>query len=428
MREAARVGRQKRPNGYDHNGHDHAAPDASYGPNGYDHTLDLQRARDDAWVGQRRPGGEVHGRPQPGYQPPPPAPHSGPYPPAHPGQPHPGPPAYPAPPGPPRGFPPPVRPRPAPEGPVGDVTSGSARPIRSHGRRKRRVPIWAILLLVLGLGVVGAGLRLVPGSPFAAEQPSTLASAGADEPTPTPAPLPFRSADVTLAGVHTEGFLSWALMDLRSGEIVGSANMAETSTTASMIKAWLASDYLRLAEEKGEKPSDSRLHDLEILIRDSNNEAADRTYAANGKADSIERLISICGLTDSSAVPGFWSNTKISAQDTVRMGQCIANGTAAGPTWTPWVLDMMRKVRDVGDFGIRKAFPADQQAQIAIKNGWLLRDEDNNWHTNCMAIGDTWVLSVLQRYPSQGNWNADFAHTAETCQNVATLLLNPEVS
>ena len=87
---------------------------------------------------------------------------------------------------------------------------------------------------------------------------------------------------------------------------------------------------------------------------------------------------------------------------------------------------MMRKVRDVGDFGIRKAFPADQQAQVAIKNGWLLRDEDNNWHTNCLAIGDTWVLAVLQRYPSQDNWNADFAHTAEICQNVATLLLNPE--
>jgi hypothetical protein len=38
------------------------------------------------------------------------------------------------------------------------------------------------------------------------------------------------------------------------------------------------------------------------------------------------------------------------------------------------------------------------------------------------------VLAVLQRYPSQNDWNADFAHTAETCQNVATLLLNPEAS
>ena len=214
--------------------------------------------------------------------------------------------------------------------------------------------------------------------------------------------------------MRTQGFLSWALMDRRTGEIIGSANMAETTTTASMIKAWLASDYLRMASEKGETPSDSRLRDLEVLIRDSNNEAADRTFSANGKTASIERLISMCGLTDSAPVAGFWSSTKISAQDTVRMGQCIADGRAAGPNWTSWVLDMMRKVRDVGDFGIRKAFPADQQAQVAIKNGWLLRDEDNHWHTNCLAIGDTWVLAVLQRYPSQGNWANDFAHTAET--------------
>lgn len=285
-----------------------------------------------------------------------------------------------------------------------------------------------MLLLVLGLGAVGAGLRLVPGSPFASKQTTTITTPEVVEPTPTPVPLPFRSADITVAGANTAGFLSWSLLDRRSGEIVGSQNMAETTTTASMIKAWLAADYLRRASETGETPTNSRLNDLEVMIRDSNNEAADRTYTANGKAASIERLISICGLTDSSAVPGFWSNTNISAEDTVRMGECIADGRAAGETWTPWVLDMMRKVRDVGDFGIRKAFPTDQQANVAIKNGWLLRDEDNNWHTNCLAIGDSWVLAVLQQYPSTGDWNTDFAHTTEVCQNVATLLLNPEAS
>lgn len=283
------------------------------------------------------------------------------------------------------------------------------------------------MVLLLGLGAVGAGLRVLPGSPLA---PQGGGSGGVEEsasttPSPTPAPLPFRSAEVTMASVSTTGFLSWALMDLRSGEIVGSANMDATSTTASMIKAWLAADYLRRAEERGETPSQSRLADLESLIRDSNNEAADRTYSANGKTPSIQRLISMCGLTDSKAIAGLWSNTSISARDTVRMGQCIADGRAAGPKWTPWMMDMMRKVRGVGDFGIRKALPAEQQGQIAIKNGWLLRDEDHHWHTNCLAIGETWVLAVLQRYPTHGDWNIDFAHTQKVCQDVATMLLNP---
>jgi hypothetical protein len=298
------------------------------------------------------------------------------------------------------------------------------RTIRSHEGRRRGFPVWAVIVVVLGLAAVGVGLRVLPASPLA-PRAADGAGAGNGASPPVAIPLPFRSAAVTAAAVGTQGFLSWALMDRRSGEIVGSPNLNATSTTASMIKAWLAADYLRRAEEKGETPSQSRLDDLETLIRDSNNEAADRTYNANGKTASIQRLISICGLTESQAVAGLWSNTAISARDTVRMGQCIADGRGAGAKWTPWLLDMMRKVRDVGDFGIRKALPPEQQGHIAIKNGWLLRDEDHQWHTNCLAIGETWVMAVLQRYPSQGNWDTDFAHTTQVCQDVAAMLHNP---
>jgi hypothetical protein len=285
-----------------------------------------------------------------------------------------------------------------------------------------------VVVLILGLAVTGAGLRYLPGSPLKPADTGNAADGGATTgptPTPTPPPLPFRAANVTVDSVSTQGFLSWALLDRRSGEIVGSANMTATTDTASMVKAWLASDYLRRAEEAGQTPSASRMADLEAMIRDSDNDAADRTYNANGKTASIDRLISMCGLTESKSVPGLWSNTIISARDTVRMGACIGDGKAAGDKYTPWVLDMMRKVRDVGDFGIRKALPVAQQAQVAIKNGWLLRDEDGDWHTNCLAIGDTWVLSVMQRYPGQGNYDADFQHTAGVCQKVAALLLNP---
>jgi hypothetical protein len=165
------------------------------------------------------------------------------------------------------------------------------------------------------------------------------------------------------------------------------------------------------------------------MIRDSDNNVADQTYDDNGGNASIERLISMCKLTDSKADPGWWSGTTISARDTVRMGGCIADGRAAGAKWTPWILDMMRKVRGAGDFGIREALPAAAQGQVAIKNGWLQRDDDNNnWHTSCLAIGDTWVLSVLQRYPSQSTFDADFQHTADVCKKVATQLLNPSTA
>lgn len=285
------------------------------------------------------------------------------------------------------------------------------------------------MILVLGVGVVGAGLRFVPGSPFA---PASANGSGTGEeeptptPTPTPEPLPFRAAEVSAASLNTKGFLSWALMDRRSGEIWGSANMASLSTTMSMIKAWVAADYLRLHPD----PSSSKLTDLEKMVRDSDNPAAERIYVASGRAESIKRLVKICDLTDSKPpASGYgFGYTQVSAQDAVRMGDCIADGRAAGEEWTPKLLEWMRGVRGVGDFGIRKALPPAQQTQVAIKNGWDNWSEDKTYRVSCLAIGDTWVMAVLQRYPSQNQWDAELNHTAQICQDTATALLNPEAT
>jgi hypothetical protein len=304
---------------------------------------------------------------------------------------------------------PPVQP---PERGIG-VIGGRGRPIRSHGRRKSRLPAWTLIFVVLGLVAVGAGLRFAPGAPFSnSSDPAPSAS-------PTLAPLPLRMANITVDSVKTTGFLSWAVLDRRTGEIFGSSNMDATSDTASMIKAWMAAEYLR----DNANPTQAKLNDIEIMVKDSDNDAADRTYTSIGGTPGIQKMISVCSLTDSAAVQGFWSNTKMSARDVVRLGQCIGDGRAAGPKWTPWLLGAMRGVRGVGDFGIRSAFPTAQRPQIAIKNGWLLRDDDNAWHTNCLAIGDTWVMSVMQRYASTGAYNDDFNHTTQVCQNVAKLLM-----
>ena len=64
----------------------------------------------------------------------------------------------------------------------------------------------------------------------------------------------------------------------------------------------------------------------------------------------IQRAIKICGLTDTKRgnvkpYTGWWSFTRMSPRDAVRVGDCIADGKAAGPKWTKWVLDQMSKVR-----------------------------------------------------------------------------------
>jgi hypothetical protein len=288
-------------------------------------------------------------------------------------------------------------------------------------------PAQALIALLLVVAVTGATLTVTAARP---DGPSLSQWAAAetrpDPPAPAPAPArepprpggiaPDRSPPPGLRPMPAGDFIGWALLDRREGWITGSENWTETSTTASMIKAWLAADYLRRTAEAGDQPSPARLDQLTQVIRDSDNEYAEAIFRELGAHESIERLFRTCGLTDSHAIPYRWSNTELSPRDTVRMGACIADGRAAGPEWTDWLLDEMRAVRGVGDFGIREALPAEQQPTIAIKNGWVVRDNQGAWHVNCLAIGDDWVMGVMTRYPA----NLGYEHGAEICRSLAT--------
>ncbi|MGK5522950.1 hypothetical protein ACSNN9_26825 [Micromonospora sp. URMC 107] len=293
-----------------------------------------------------------------------------------------------------------------------------------------------IAIAVVLIGLVLVSLRLLPGSPFESraaatwgapadpagrgtDTPSDRSSRPSPTPSPTPEPLPFQAKEIDLG---IEGWYSWSVLDRRNGEIIGSDNMDETSTTASLIKAWVVADYLRRADDAGQTPSDARLADATKIIRDSDNTRAEQFYNTVGRSASIKRLISLCELTDSKvAADGGWSRTALSPRDTARMGACIADGRAAGPKWTKWLIDEMRLVRGGGDFGIRKAFPAAERKTIAIKNGWIDRTREQEMHINCLAIGDTWTMGVMVRYPI----GKGYEYGMKNCQKITEALLRP---
>jgi hypothetical protein len=295
--------------------------------------------------------------------------------------------------------------------------------------RVRWVLLGAVVVLVI------AGLPYLPGSPLAAfsapevlgsshRRPQSAPSSGSSAPpvvTPTMAVSTSPVRPLLHTGpvkISSPGFWSWALLDGYTGAITGSANLNAVNDTASMIKAWLAADFLRRADERDQDLSSSRLHELSIMIRDSDNAAAEDIYRTNGSTSSIKRLISMCGLTDSRATSGSWSRTYLSSRDAVRMGTCIADGRAAGRQWTSWLLTEMRSVRGYGRFGIIQAMPAEAAKNLAIKNGWLLRS-DGLMRINCLAIGDKWVLAVLVRYAG----SLGEAHGISVCRSVAQQLL-----
>lgn len=245
--------------------------------------------------------------------------------------------------------------------------------------------------------------------PTAPQVEATRKAAPAAPAAPSLPPALLHPAAVT---VNATGFWSWTVLDRRTGEMAGSPNAATTQRTASMIKAWLAADYLR----RTPNPSTSILRQLTSMIRNSDNTAASYFWTLDGRSASITRLVQMCGLTDSKAYID-WASTLLSARDAARMGACIGDGRAAGPKWTDWVLNEMRNVASSQEFGIVPALPATEQATTAVKNGWIARS-DGKWHVNCLAIGTEWVLSVLTVYPS----SKGMGYGAEICTSVTRQL------
>lgn len=295
-------------------------------------------------------------------------------------------------------------------------------------RRAAGLIVPAAVLAVLVAGTGAGAMRLIPDDARAAPAiwhapvspvPRVLEKAGG--PPTSARVLEARPADeVRPAAVRidSDAWWSWALLDHRTGIVSGSPNLGETSTTASLIKAWIGADFLRRADDAGRRPGRPRLHQLRIMLRDSDNDAAEALWATVGRSASIRRLQRICQLMDGGPHRQMWSNTRLSARDVALLGRCIADGRAAGAAWTPWLLREMRAVRGVGDFGIRKAFPPGVAPSIAIKNGWVVRETRGEWHVNCLAIGDGWSIGVMTRYPAARG----FAYGASVCRKVGRQL------
>jgi len=216
--------------------------------------------------------------------------------------------------------------------------------------------------------------------------------------------VPVNFADLKAPGATVS---SWAFMDRRTGTVSGSANFSSwRNTVESMIKPWIVSDYLRRQAESGKQPTQQVLNELTLMIVDSNDPMAEKYYQIGGADAVVKRLASICQLPNLKLVSGKWSFTELTAQDSINYAVCLADGRAAGPSWTSWVLETMRNVRGTvtqqvsgavegGRWGIIDALPTDVAAQTSIKNGFT--SYKDGWRVNCLAINPDWIMIIMMR-------------------------------
>jgi hypothetical protein len=247
-------------------------------------------------------------------------------------------------------------------------------------------------------GVGRADTKTPPVDQLLASAPQRAATHPA---TTAPPANPSPIAMEPKVNVLVTGTLSWALLDRTTGARFQSTNASKTSYTESMIKTWIAADYLRLTQQSKRQPSSSKLALISTMIRDSSDSAAQTLWRSSGGDSSIARMISMCKLTDTKVYRNSWSRTMMSARDAVRLGECVVNGTAAGPTWTNWLLTQMRQIRGAGDFGIADALPSGQASQVSYKNGWTAHSTDGLWRVNCLALHPKWILAVMVQYPAR---------------------------
>ncbi len=298
-----------------------------------------------------------------------------------------------------------------------------------------------VVLVTWIVAAVGAALLAVPearstlsslggsGRALAAGQdasPAAHAIQVAAQPPPPPPTLRAPESATSVKGPASASFFSWAFLDRKTGTLTGSANSAAgTNSTESMVKAWITGDYLRRQEQAGQTPSNGILAELTLMIIDSNDNMAQKYYEIGGSNTLMQRMISMCGLSHTKIFPYWWAKTQMSPQDAVKYGLCVANGTAAGAKWTPWLLETMKHVRggvndqisvtrQGGHWGIIDGLPPELAGTVSIKNGWTAYGD--GWHVNCLAIQQDWILSVMVRI-------GGLQSAANACRSVAQQLI-----
>ncbi len=190
--------------------------------------------------------------------------------------------------------------------------------------------------------------------------------------------------------------------DLATGRVYR-YHAGERLITASTAKVQILMALLLRTPWK-KLPAEVR-RDAEMMIRYSDNHAADRLWTRIGGADGFNRAGKRLGLKHTVGVPGqcvdlyCWGITRTSVDDQVRLMAALVSGRSplrAGDR--KQVLRLMGEVVDGQNWGISAA--ACDGERVTLKNGWLKRVSTKRWAMISVGLirdgdGRDYALAVL---------------------------------
>ncbi|NJC70055.1 serine hydrolase [Planosporangium thailandense] len=190
--------------------------------------------------------------------------------------------------------------------------------------------------------------------------------------------------------------LAVTVVDRRTGRTF-SFNGQRPFETASTVKVDILATLLLQAQRAGRTLTSSEKSLARSMIEESDNDAATALWKKTGGISGSAGVFGLIATTPGAR--GKWGVTTTTTEDRARLIDTLAD--PAGPVANAdYLFGLMRNVADDQSWGISAA--ARPSETVAVKNGWMTRDDDDGrWEINSIGRitgADTDVtMAILSR-------------------------------
>ncbi|GAA4922964.1 beta-lactamase class A [Actinomycetospora succinea] len=280
---------------------------------------------------------------------------------------------------------------------VGLRPPGVDEPPRPRRRPARHA---GVLVLLLGLIAVAAsgdlGRPATPAPPpIAAPAPSPAVR----EVDPAAAAREATAAIDRLVTGDSVGHVSVAARNLTTGQSFGYAPDTPIAT-ASVVKLNILQTLLLQSQDAGRQPSTGARELAELMITQSDNDAASSLWEDVGGIPAIDAANDRLGPRDTH-LDDHWGSTTTPASDQLALLTALAGPSPLDPASRAYARDLMTRVADDQRWGVSAA--ADPGTSTALKNGWTPdAAADGRWVVGSVGSvtvgGDTVLLAALTEH------------------------------
>jgi hypothetical protein len=279
---------------------------------------------------------------------------------------------------------------------------------RRPGTAKTRLAIVCVAMLA-ATGCEAQVWGTPPAASNAPQAPVTAPQApqsAAPQAPPAGPPASFEGLDArvrqaTADAAGSGADLEIAVMDRTTGQVVSNGSN-EPFPIASVVKLFIADDLL-LQESEGKttlSPADRK--SLDVMLRSSDDSAAQNFWDRSGGNAVIARIKARYGLGGTTAPSnGHWDVTTSTAGDLVRYYDMLLDGAGGlPPEQTNVIIGNLAQSTPTGNDGYPQRFGIPEglyAEQVAVKQGWFCCwNGGNQLHVTTGAIGPErrYVLAI----------------------------------